>query len=391
MEIGKFLTSMFRRQNAEDSIQKFLPHRHSGVGIGLEEDRIEVVRVRGGQGAFDVAAHAVIPFSKTVYEHGRVLDIERFASELNHAFHMQGLPKRGITLSLPSSVVALRILSMPDVNRKQMRELLEFQIREEIRLPIANPVFDFDYYPASIASDEPGKEDGTKENGVLILLAAAPGDLVNGLVDGFREAGLRLAAIEAKGFSILRGMKALDKLPETGTIVTEFGTEYVDAHFYQNGVLLMTRSLDLRADDYVRQFDTPLLQEVAVAQEGGDSRREPVESGTCSPPSGWSLLNGEENEARLDSFASDLAFQFQRFISFVQYILKRRDTMPDTIFLTGQVPNAKRLSDYLSAQLDLAVKQLNVPVVHQPGSPPLPKISLSVTGAALRGGVSDAD
>ncbi|MFC4767987.1 type IV pilus biogenesis protein PilM [Effusibacillus consociatus] len=315
---------------------QFTLQRHFGIGISLDEDRVEVVRVRDSLGIVDVMAHAAIPFSKNVYDNGRIRDVQRFASELSALFDTYDLPKKGITVSLPSSMVALRMLSMPKVNRKQMEQMLQFQIQNEIRLPFADPVYDFDSYPSSFHSED------------TILLVATPRDLVNGLVEAFREAGLRLAAIEAKGFSILRAVKALDKLPETETIVAEFGVHRIDAHFYKKGCLLMTRPLDIRADDYVQQPDYP------------------------------------------DSFSRDLSYQIQRSISFVQYSLKQRDTAIDTIFLTGHVPDGERLAECLATQLDIAVKILDKPADRQLNQP-LNVISLSATGAALRGVKSDAD
>ncbi|WP_018131348.1 pilus assembly protein PilM [Effusibacillus pohliae] len=369
----------------------FLLQRHTGVGISLQEDRIEVAQVRGGRG-IDVVAHTVIPFAQGVYENGRVLDVGRFAAELRNAFDAYDLPKKGVTVSLPSPVSFLRMLAMPNVNRKQMESLLQFQIQDEIRLPIADPIYDFAYYPPAFqAAANSHAAEGEPEQ-AWILLVAAPRDLVDALVRGFREAGIRLAAIEVKGMSILRAIKAINRLPEKAAIAIEFGAERVDVHVYQKGGLLTTRSLDLRADDYVEQYADGALQEVAASQEADGRRLSVAGSGTWpTGQSSWRALDDDGQAASLDSFSRDLSFQLQRSISFVQYSLKQRDVAVETLFLAGDVPNPRRLAENLHNQLDLPVEHLQIPaVLRQPDGRPQ-MVSLSAAGAALRGFVSNAD
>jgi Tfp pilus assembly PilM family ATPase len=353
--------------------------RHTGVGISLEDDRVEVVHARCSHGSIDVKAHEVIAFSRQIYETGRIYDLERFPVELKHAFDLHDIPRRGVTLTLPSSVAVLRMISMPRVNRKQMEGLLQFQLQDEIWLPIADPVYDFDYFPTSFQSKEPA-EDGEGEGEALILLVAAPRDVINGLAKAFREAGIKLAAIEVKGLSILRGMKALGKFPDNGTIVADFTPEGVEVHFYRKGCLFMTRVLDIRADDYLPQTDESILKEPAATRFG-------------TSPSGkikWNLISDVEYEMGLDTLVRDLGYQLQRSISFVQYSLKQRDFAVDSLYLSGHVPNSEKLAAKINLQLDMDVKQLCAHSDH-PFGQMKQVVNMSALGAALRGAVPDAD
>jgi Tfp pilus assembly PilM family ATPase len=369
--------------------------RQVGVGISLYRDHIEIVQIREIRGIPEIEIHVEIPLAKEVYDNGQVLDQEKFSLEMKRVFKEYGFPRKGITVSLPTSLIFMRMLWMPNVNRKKMYALLQFRIQDEIRIPFAHPIFDFDFYPQKIPWDQQG-EEGT-EGGVPILFAAAPGELINRLQESFRMADLHLGAVELKGLSLLRALKALERQPEHGTLVIELDSACVEAHFYYQNVLLMSRALDLTPEqylDYVPMKHVDFREAAVTLSQERDARQKvPVdqEGLRSSGLDAWSLLNRLEYQASLDSFAADLSYQFDRWISFFQYSLHLRNVSIKHIWLTNDIPNAPRLLHQLAERLDMNVEVVRYPAVVQTGEAPARIVSLTAAGAALRGGTYDAD
>lgn len=349
--------------------------RHLGIGISLYNDCLEIVRVREQGGTVDILTHQVFPCLHEVYDNGRILDTKRFAVSMKRVFQDLGLPQKGITLSLPSSTTVIRTLMMPRVNRKQMRQMLDFQLRNDIRLPFANPVYDFDYFPTP--------ENNQHE--VPILLVASPNDLVTGLNETFRKAGFGLAAIEPKGLSILRALKAIRQSPQEGTIVVEFEAGRVDAHFYVNGGFVMTRSLDVNPEQYVQAAMAAFLE------WHGESESETEPGAFRIGREDWTLLDRLDNENGIPSFASDLGYQFERWLSFFHYSLNQRNVTMQHLWLSGQDARTKRLAQHLSGLLNMNVSTISAPNVPSADRATGRRINLSAAGAGLRGMISDAD
>jgi Tfp pilus assembly PilM family ATPase len=186
----------------------------------------------------------------------------------------------------------------------------------------------------------------------------------------FKQAEVELTAIEVKGLSILRVLKTLNKREQTDMIVTEIGTQRVDAHFYKKGSLLLTRSLDIQADNFTHLPNHPALEEVAAALAEGATG--PATQG-------------------MDIFYNDLQTHLQRSISFVQYSLKERELTIENIYITGVVPHSEYFADILHKRMGSNVTPLNLPAVNQFGGDPSEYVSLSAAGAALRGRISDAN
>lgn len=364
-----------------------------GVGISLCRDFLEIIQLRGNHGGFDVQAHVDLPLSGDVYDNGHIHDTQQFARELERVFGESGLPRRGITLNLPSSLVFIRTLHMPPVKRKQMRELITFRMREDLHFPFANPVFDFDYYPENLRPARADEEDG---EGIPILLVATPGDVIQGLQDAFQQADIHLSAVELKGLSILRALRAMQKRPEKGTIVIECTPSGVEAHFYHQNIFFLTRTLELSPEQYVELAAAAVEESQAHTPDGestADLAAHAVSTAREMEKTAWRLLHQPEHENSLVSFIHDLAYQVERWISFFQYSLNQREVVFEQIWLTYDIPQPSRFVEELSSRLDLPVEIVRWPVIFTPrkGEPASPLVSLAAAGAALRGLVSDAD
>ncbi|ATY86158.1 hypothetical protein CVV65_15490 [Kyrpidia spormannii] len=404
----------------------------SGVGVSFHEHVVEVVRV-DGRGPFPVVGHVLIPFPAQVYENGWVKDIIAFTDLFRSRLTDAGLATGRPTLCLPTSAVVLRTVTLPRTGRKQARNLIQFQLSHELHLPFADPVFDFDYYPPGFPNPD-GHE--SLEEGVPVLLAAAPGELVHRLEQVFRRMKTPLGAVEVKGLASLRVLRNLGKTVNQGTLLVHFGPDAVDVHFYVKGQLLLSRWLDLNPLEYspaeIEELQggsgvpgqpdlatfaaagAPTQAEVAVGTAGAaaETRGTGVQEGSMNPeaepgaretgsatgsgiepapartglaaPGTWMAMG--RPGANLSAFAADLQYQIDRLFSFLQYTLRQEDLAVTRLWLAGYVPHAEAISAGLSTHLALPVEVLETPR-DSSGNP----VDLPALGAALRGMVPDED
>ncbi|MBX6396593.1 MAG: hypothetical protein IRY98_13010, partial [Alicyclobacillaceae bacterium] len=360
---------------------------------------------------YPVLGQVLIPFPNDVYENGWIKNAPEFSELYRYRLAEASLAGRRPSLCLPSSTVVLRTLPLPRMKRKQAKALLQFQIENELRLPFANPVFDFDYYPRAFPATEEALDNKLES---LALMAAAPGDLVARVDETFREMGLPLAAIEVKGLTCLRALRALRRVPEEGTLLIHFGPDTVDAHYYLQGQLLLSRWLDLNPQDYVpRQMPAaegtvrPADAEAAASQvladvatgsadagaslddsgSGGMDARGSGEAEPAGPDSALTWMHLEsDSPAEREVFAADLQYQIDRLFSFLQYTLRRDEQVVTRLWLAGRIPYQTEIAAQLSAHLGLPVEPLD-----QPRAPNGDVVDLAAFGAALRGVIPDED
>lgn len=337
-----------------------------GVGIALHASALEMAYVPGGKtGTLNSAQVVRIPLSPEVYDNGVIKDADRFASRVTQTFRQLGWPRRPVTLALPASATVIRPLMVPKMKKPKLAPVIQYQIGKAITLPFSNAVFDVDYLPDALEVVGEKIFHGKNTETVPVLFVAAAGDLIQGLKQAFERAELGLSAIEVKGISILRALRALHQLPVRPTLLLEFGVDRVDVHYYQAGALLFTRTLDLTPEKY--------------GVEGGD----------------WAQLASQELADKLDRMSADLAHQLERLLTFIQHMLhpRHREDIQE-LWMTGVVPAPERVQFMLQRRwetLDICHVTLSVSCLTTTEAGGSERCSLSVIGTALDGGTEDAN
>lgn len=370
--------------------------RGSGVGIALHAGQLEIAYVQGRRvKTLERMRFEQISFPYDQYENGRVRDVDQFADKVNQVFEKWELPRRKVTLALPSSVAVLRPIMVPKIKKHKLREVIQFQIGNEIHLPFANPVFDFDYLPTSldVAREGPDargeQQDHQHTDEVPALLVAAPDEVVNGLKRAFEQADVELSVMEVKGLSILRALKAIDRRPVGDLVIVEFGIDRIEIHVVSKGALVFTRTLELVPERYIA---SALTAAMGLTEKEASSQLDQLDAsdGTNS----WNLLEKLDLVDQFEQMVIDLSYQLDRVMNFSQYTFQHsNDRSARNLWLTGQVPFPQRVIRSLKERLGA----MNIQFIHLPSmlerkdgaerSWP----SLSVVGTAMKGVVNDAD
>ncbi len=372
----------------------------SGVGISLHAGQLEIACAQGRSlKSLNRMRYERISFPYDQYDNGRVHDVNQFAGKVNQLFETLKIPRRNVTIALPSTVAVLRPIMVPNIKKHKLREVIQFQIGKDIHLPFANPVFDFDFLPASFEVAKEGPDASSQQQGaresrnlkdeVPVLLVAAPGEVVHGLKHAFEQANVELSVVEVKGLSILRALKAIGRRPAGNLVILEFGMDRIEAHIYQKGALVFTRTLELVPGRYVASAVTA---EMSLSEEETSPRTGRLDE--SDDANAWKLLERLELADQFEQMVMDLSYQVDRVMNFFQHTFYHSSEQPArNLWLTGQVPFPQRLIRSLTERLGA----MNIQFVHLPSmlerKDDTEKLwpSLSVVGAAVKGMVSDAD
>ena len=161
-------------------------------------------------------------------QEGEVADPAAVAVCIRTLWKEVGFKSRSVRLAIASSRVIVRPVDMPLMSDGDTRAALGFQLGDFIPLPPEHTVFDFQ--PLEAAEDQDGRQ---------VLLAAAPRDAVQPLVDAVKQAGLRVDHIDVTASVLAR---LLPPTPSTEAVVS-IGAGMIVVVVVHNGEPVFARTL----------------------------------------------------------------------------------------------------------------------------------------------------
>jgi type IV pilus assembly protein PilM len=173
--------------------------RRSGpsvVGLDIQPGHVTAVQAHvNGSIVAERAAALSLP-ADTVRE-GEVLDAQALSETLRELFTSSGLTKR-VRVGVANQRTVLRTLELPPVtDRKELAAAVRFEAQEQVPMPLANAVLDFQ---ALGVHDTPA---GPRQQ---VVLVAAQRDMVGALLSAVRQAGLRPEGVDLSAFALIRSL-----------------------------------------------------------------------------------------------------------------------------------------------------------------------------------------
>jgi type IV pilus assembly protein PilM len=190
--------SLSRPKLSKPSLNLSFAHRSgpSVVGLDIQPGYVTAVQARvNGSIVVDSAAALSLP-ADTVRE-GEVLDAQALSETLRELFTSSSLAKR-VRVGVANQRTVLRTLELPPVtDRKELAAAVRFEAQEQVPMPLANAVLDFQ---ALGVHDTPA---GPRQQ---VVLVAAQRDMVAQLLSAVRQAGLRPEGVDLSAFALIRSL-----------------------------------------------------------------------------------------------------------------------------------------------------------------------------------------
>lgn len=159
---------------------------HATAAVVSVGDRVRVERA------------ATIALPAGAVGEGEVADPAALAAALRELFERHDLPRR-VRLGVAGARVVIRTIDLPPiVDAKELASAVRFRARDELPMPLDQAVLDF--HSAGVVETPEGPR-------TRVVAVAARRDLVEGMLDTARAAGLRVVGVDAAAFAIIRALR----------------------------------------------------------------------------------------------------------------------------------------------------------------------------------------
>jgi len=170
------------------------------VGLDIQPGYVAAVQAQvNGSILVEQACSAAL--GADIVREGEVLDEGALAETLRELFRDSQLSKR-VRIGVANQRTVLRTLDLPPVSdRKDLAAAVRFQAEDQIPMPLANAVLDFQ------SLGEIDTPAGTRQR---VIVVAAQRDMVERLLAAVRAAGLRPEGVDLSAFALIRSLYRAD-------------------------------------------------------------------------------------------------------------------------------------------------------------------------------------
>lgn len=354
------------------AIRKQLNSSRRYLGLEITDTRVKIAEMDfSDKRQPAVVRYVVEPLPSDTVEDGRLKDPLRLALMLKHVVAMNDFHGRRVHFVVPSPAIMVRHMKLPNVPDKQLKKVIDFEVKHNIHLPFEHPYYDFVNWSAAprskglhffskfgskrtqaharqgseadsawleaaaagksshpFAEFETGDEAKEEAPKADVMLVAAPQELVEAYAGLLRECGLKPVSAEIKALSLhrlIRRTRTVEGLDDA-LLAVDINDTAVDISIFHAGQLKITRS-------------------VPIAFAAG--------AGSSTPSEADGLAAGAHDAAAdfLHS-CSDLAHELERLMNFYRYTLNNRSHQFRMIVLAGDIERLQEAGDYLQERLN---------------------------------------
>ena len=145
-------------------------------------------------------------------------------------------------ISIPISSAFSSVMILPDIPENEINEVVNYEARQHIPLPLNEVVFDWSIVNKKIKDKEHNdkNKDSKQTNRIKVLLVAIPKEITEKYTDIIGKTNLKLVALETESFSLARSLVGDSK--GTSTIV-DIGNKTTSIIVVENGSVSESHSI----------------------------------------------------------------------------------------------------------------------------------------------------
>ncbi len=184
----------------------------SVVGLDLDAGSIAATEVRVN-GSVSVTRFGVAPLPSGAVRDGEVTDPDALGDAVKALFAEHKF-SRDVRIGIANQKVAVRSIRLPRIeDRDELEAAIRFSAQEHIPMPLDRSVLDWQVIPTVTG------EDATN---IDVVTVAARREMLSGITDAMRHAGVRLVGIDHSSFALIRALAGSTAGPvATDTVVAD--------------------------------------------------------------------------------------------------------------------------------------------------------------------------
>jgi type IV pilus assembly protein PilM len=237
-------------------------------------------------------------------------------------------------LSIPEEKTYIFKAHLPKLEPKEIRDILDFKIEENIPLSAKEAVFDYDIIPNSRAA-----------NGVDVVVSAAPVDHIDDLQNILEKAGLTPIFFSPESNNVAKSV--VKESNEQVVVVANIRESNIILSLVVYGVVCQTSSINFGSSTFTESLAKYFKVSPAEALKIKDKKL------YCDNPDSMEIFS------YLINTLSAIKDELYKFIS---YCNEREDvsTQVDRVILCGKDAMMVGLEKYLALNLDIKVDVANI-------------------------------
>lgn len=304
-----------------------------GLDIGFNSVKVMQVDSTGKKNV--VTGYGVSTFDTKAIDNGTIVDHESIAASILDLFqkHLVGdITTSRVVMSVPAARTFTRILTLPQLDEKDMDAAVRLEAEQYIPVPIDDLYIDYE----QIRMNDKGRD---------ILVVAIPKKIIDSYTDLTKILGLEVVIMETTLASTGRLFAHTDQ-QGVPTAVIDFGSVSADVTIYDNKQLVVTGTVPGGGDD----FTTLISESLGVSRQEAHVIKTKYGLGVSKKQ--------KEIQTALKPKLDVITKEIKRMI---RYYEERSNTKKkiDQVITLGGGANMPGLSEYLTNSLRVPVHSCN--------------------------------
>lgn len=338
------------------------------VGIDISSTSLKLVEIVLNKSKPLLKNFGITEIEPGIVNDGKIIDLNRLTEILRTTLATSGTTCRDVVTAVNGQAVFVREVPFPAMAEAEIREALKWDMENYVP-----------YKPDSFYYDFAVVGPGSNEQEIRLLVAAAPHDAVDPLVDVIKGAGLRPLAIDIEPLALYRTLPNCDN-----SLVIDIGSEITQIVLFQDACPTVTRVIPIAG----RRFTEAIANALELDYEEAESLKQRQRNLLQKTDSDSEFTN---IHMQLYLLAEELAREIRRTVEYYQ--MQKNDTKIEKCYLTGGTANFENLAHNLSVLLSIPVLTHNpLDFVDIPSSfdsayikTLAPRLSVAI-GLGMRGG-----
>lgn len=238
--------------------------RRRVVGLEITDSTVRAVSMPPAGSRSGDALRAEVELPVGAVRHGEILDPAAVSDALRTLWKVGRFPTTRVVVGIGNSDVVTRQMEMADLDDKDLRLALRYEIVDMIPFPVADSILD-------LVRVEMVEDDSSLRHARVLGVAALRSPL-QALVSVTRDAGLDPVAIDLTPFALIRAVSA-GAVDETEAIV-HLGDSSITVVVHRNGVPRFTRGLATSASglgiSHELEAELQLIEQYIQRTAGGE-------------------------------------------------------------------------------------------------------------------------
>jgi type IV pilus assembly protein PilM len=306
-------------------------------GFDLGHGSIKIVQLDVSGKKPRLQAYGTTSFDSKAINEGAVVNFD-VVSKAAHSLiseHLTGnLTTKRIAASLPVLHSFSRIINLPIMDEKDVKEAIRTEAAQYIPIPL-NDVY-VDYHPV---------EKGTDSQDFLV--AAAPKKVVDSYLQLFNKLGLELVCLEPSILSVTRMVQHSQKY-DLSTLVIDCGSITTDLIIYNKSSVRVTGTIKFGGEELTKS----IMSKLGVSYEEAARMKRT-----------YGVDPGEKQPKMVSALAPNLQFLASEIKKISRYYEERdktRNAKIEQVVILGGGANLPGLSTYMTSELRIPTKLADI-------------------------------